>query len=112
MASLRAADVMATLTELTICAAADAALARAPAAIELLVCGGGVFNAHLMRRLAAALPGVRVASTASRGVPPDQIEALAFAWLARAFVMRQPGNLPSVTGASGLRVLGALYPAR
>jgi anhydro-N-acetylmuramic acid kinase len=39
------------------------------------------------------------------------VEALAFAALARAFVERQPGNLPSVTGARGTRMLGALYPA-
>jgi len=36
---------------------------------------------------------------------------LAFAWLAQRFTERQPGNLPSVTGAKGLRILGALYPA-
>ncbi|HAL37932.1 MAG TPA: hypothetical protein DCP03_07380, partial [Polaromonas sp.] len=29
----------------------------------------------------------------------------------RQAVRRQPGNLPSVTGAAGLRVLGAIYPA-
>ncbi|MCK7500158.1 MAG: anhydro-N-acetylmuramic acid kinase [Comamonadaceae bacterium] len=44
-------------------------------------------------------------------MPPDQVEALAFAWLARAIVERRPGNLPAVTGARGARVLGALYPA-
>jgi anhydro-N-acetylmuramic acid kinase len=64
-----------------------------------------------MQRLAAALPGVRVRSTAEAGVPPDQVEAMAFAWLARAFMERQAGNLPAVTGARGLRVLGTLYPA-
>jgi anhydro-N-acetylmuramic acid kinase len=55
--------------------------------------------------------GVVVQSTAAAGVPPDQVEALAFAWLAREFVAGRPGNLPSVTGAAGQRVLGALYPA-
>jgi anhydro-N-acetylmuramic acid kinase len=53
-----------------------------------------------------------VVSSADEGVPPDQVEALAFAWLARALVRREPGNLPAVTGAAGPRVLGALYPAR
>jgi anhydro-N-acetylmuramic acid kinase len=38
------------------------------------------------------------------------VEATAFAWLARAHLKGEPGNLPSVTGAEGLRVLGALYP--
>ena len=40
----------------------------------------------------------------------NQVEAAAFAWLAWCFCQRQPANLPDVTGASGLRVLGALYP--
>lgn len=103
-------DVQATLAELSAWACARDLLAHRPDAQELLVCGGGAFNAHLMARLAALLPGVRVASTAARGLPPDQVEACAFAWLARAFVRREPGNLPSVTGAHGARVLGALYP--
>ena len=53
-----------------------------------------------------------VVASDARGLPDDQVEAAAFAWLARAFVARQPGNVPSATGAAGPRVLGALYPAR
>jgi anhydro-N-acetylmuramic acid kinase len=64
-----------------------------------------------MNRLAALLPGVAVLSSRARGLPPDQVEACAFAWLAQRFVERQAGNLPDVTGARGPRVLGALYPA-
>ena len=62
-------------------------------------------------RLAALLPGVEVVSSAERGLPPQQVEAAAFAWLAQAAVRRQPGNLASVTGARGARVLGAIYAA-
>lgn len=109
--SLPAQDVMATLAELSARAAADALQRHAPATARLLVCGGGAHNGHLMRRLAALLPGVAVDSTAVAGVPPDQVEALAFAWLAQRFLQRRPGNLPAVTGARGPRVLGALYPA-
>ena len=104
-------DVQATLTELTALAAAQALQQEAPQTRQLLVCGGGAFNAQLMQRLAAALPEVQVRSTADAGIPPDQVEAMAFAWLARAFMDRHAGNLPAVTGAHGLRVLGALYPA-
>ena len=104
------ADVQATLAELTVSAAVDALLREGADSSKLLVCGGGAYNGHLMRRLAERLPGVRVASTASKGVAPDQVEGLAFAWLARAFVEREPGNLPAVTGARGPRVLGALHP--
>ena len=107
---LSAADVQATLTELTAACAATALQRHAPRTATLLVCGGGAFNHHLMARLRSRLPAVEVLSTAAAGVPPDQVEALAFAWLARAFVLREPGNLPAVTGARGPRVLGAWYP--
>ena len=108
--SVPAANVQATLADLTVAAAAGALLRHAAPTRRLLVCGGGAFNSHLMQRLAAHLPGVAVQSTASVGVPPEHVEALAFAWLAQAHVERRPGNLPAVTGARGLRVLGALYP--
>ena len=110
--TLSAQDTMATLTELTARSATDALQRHAPRTETLLVCGGGAFNAHLMNRLAALCnPGVAVRSTAEAGVAPDQVEALAFAWLASAHLQRQAGNVPAVTGAAGTRVLGALYPA-
>lgn len=105
------ADVQATLAELTVVACADDMRRHAGGARELIVCGGGAFNDHLMARLTARLPGVAVMSSAARGLPPQQVEAAAFAWLARATVRRESGNLASVTGARGERVLGALYPA-
>lgn len=105
------ADVQATLCELTARSSADAVRGQAPQATELIVCGGGAFNGQLMRRLQALLPGVAVASSATRGLPPEQVEAAAFAWLAWAAVNRHPGNDPAVTGAAGPRILGAIYPA-
>ena len=105
------ADVQATLLELTARSAIDALRAQAPATRELLVCGGGALNGALMARLAALWPGLAVATTDSAGLPAQQVEATAFAWLARQFCERLPGNHPGVTGAAGLRVLGALYPA-
>ena len=108
--SIEAADVQATLAELTAWACARDLRTHLSTAKELLVCGGGAHNGHLMARLDARLPGVHVQSSAARGLPPNQVEACAFAWLARAFVHRMPAALPSVTGARGERVLGALYP--
>jgi anhydro-N-acetylmuramic acid kinase len=52
-----------------------------------------------------------VKSTLDYGVPPDWVEAMAFAWLAHCCLENIPGNRPSVTGATGLRILGAIYPA-
>lgn len=105
------ADVQATLTEFTARACAEAVQRFGRGGRELLVCGGGAFNAHLMQRIAALLPGVAVDTTAARGLPPLQVEAAAFAWLARQALLGLPGNLPAVTGACGPRILGAIYPA-
>jgi anhydro-N-acetylmuramic acid kinase len=103
-------DVHATLAELTATACAVDLQTHAPGATELIVCGGGAHNKHLMSRLAALLPKVAVVASSERGLPADQVEACAFAWLARRFVRREPGNLATVTGARGPRILGALYP--
>jgi anhydro-N-acetylmuramic acid kinase len=103
-------DVQATLTALTAISCANDVQRHAPEARSLLVCGGGARNVTLMQHLAKALPQVEVCSTERRGLPPLQVEAAAFAWLARQCVTRQNGNLPSVTGARGARVLGAIYP--
>ncbi|MDL5036031.1 anhydro-N-acetylmuramic acid kinase [Comamonas sp. Y6] len=104
-------DVQATLTEFTAASCADAVQRFGKGGSELLVCGGGAFNTYLMQRLAALLPGVQVGSTAQRSLPPLEVEAAAFAWLARQCLLGLPGNLASVTGARGPRILGAIYPA-
>jgi len=104
-------DVQATLLELTARSAIDALRAFAPLTRELLVCGGGAHNGALMARLAALWPGLAVAATDGAGLPATQVEAAAFAWLARQFCERRAGNHPDVTGAAGARILGALYPA-
>ncbi len=101
------ADTQATLAALTIRSIADAV--PAATVTELLVCGGGAHNAVLMAGLAAALPGVEVASTAAHGLDPDWVEAVAFAWLAMRRIEGLPGNLPSVTGASRAVALGAVH---
>ena len=107
----RTEDVHATLLALTADTIADAVRAHAPQAASLLICGGGARNGALMARIAQELPGVQVAPTDDFGVPAHQVEALAFAWLARQCVRRAHGNLRSATGASGGRILGAIYPA-
>lgn len=110
-ADARPADVQATLTEFTARACAGAVQRFGHGGDELLVCGGGAFNTQLMQRIAALLPGVAVDTTAARGLPPQQVEAAAFAWLARQALLGLPGNLPAVTGARGPRILGAIHPA-
>jgi len=106
-----AADVQATLLELTAVTVADALLAHQPETRRVLVCGGGVHNRQLMRRLAALLPGVAVESSAVHGLDPEYVEAMGFAWLAQRTMDGLAGNLPSVTGAKGPRILGAIHLA-
>lgn len=109
--AIAAADVQATLLELSAASIARALAAAQPHTRRVMACGGGVHNPLLMARLAAHMPGTVVESTAVHGLDPDYVEAMGFAWLARETVHGRPGNLPSVTGAKGLRVLGAVYPA-
>lgn len=104
-------DVQATLTEFTALAAAKNAKVFAGNAKTLVVCGGGALNGHLMRRLQAALPNSAVTSSEAFGLPPLQVEAAAFAWLARKAIRRETASFKSVTGALGSRILGAIYPA-
>lgn len=110
-ANERPQDIQNTLTELTVCACTAGINSYGKNSKELIICGGGAFNLHLLQRLQAELPWLRVSTSDPHGLPPLQVEAAAFAWLARQMLKRQPGNLPGVTGAAGLRVLGALYPA-
>ncbi|WP_422845377.1 anhydro-N-acetylmuramic acid kinase [Acidovorax sp. M2(2025)] len=109
-ASARPQDVQATLTEYTARACAISASSYQNNSKCLAVCGGGAHNRHLMERLQAACPTLQVVATDALGLPALQVEAAAFAWLARQALDGKPGNLASVTGAAGPRVLGAIYP--
>jgi anhydro-N-acetylmuramic acid kinase len=108
---LAAADVQATLTHLTARAVGQAIAHFLPEAGEVIVCGGGALNGTLINMLADECAPRPVLSSARLGIDPKHVEALAFAWLARAHLARTAGNVPAVTGARGERVLGALYPA-
>ncbi len=102
-----AADVQATLVELTALTIARALSPFAPD--EVFACGGGTANPVLMRRLGTHLPGP-LATTHTLGLDPRLVEPVAFAWLAREALAGRPGNAPSATGARHPVVLGAIYP--
>lgn len=106
-----ARDVQTTLAELSARSIAAAVIRYCPQADELYVCGGGAHNLDLLGRLQRSLPRCAVDTTAALGTDPDWVEAIAFAWLARQALEGRTANLPSVTGARGARVLGAIYPA-
>lgn len=107
----RPQDVQNTLAEFTASVCAADVNSHGKASSLLIVCGGGAFNTYLLERLQAGLPQLKVETSGQHGLPPLQVEAAAFAWLAQQALLRRLGNLPSVTGAKGLRVLGAIYPA-
>ena len=109
--SLNTYDVQSTLCELTVESVARACETQMANMAELFVCGGGAHNAHLMKRLGERLTPVPVASTSALGIDPNWVEAAAFAWLAHRSLEAKPGNLPSVTGALGPRILGGIYPS-
>lgn len=105
------ADVQATLVAITAAGIVDATQRWCGCPAELYVCGGGAHNAALMAALRAGIPAATIDTTAVLGMPPDWVEAVAFAWLAFRTLHHLPGNLPEVTGAKGPRILGAVYPA-
>ncbi|MES0327333.1 MAG: anhydro-N-acetylmuramic acid kinase, partial [Gammaproteobacteria bacterium] len=105
---LSAADIQATLCELTARSIADAVVSTTADINHLLICGGGVHNSYLMEQIQLALPTCKVESSEVCGVHPDWVEAMAFAWLAKRTINNQPGNLPSVTGARTAIVLGQI----
>ena len=84
-------DVQATLLELSAACISQALQIYAPGAIELLVCGGGVFNSTLMDRLQARLPTLQVLSTDQRGLPAMQVDA----FQARSSQARTPSSWSS-----------------
>jgi anhydro-N-acetylmuramic acid kinase len=106
-----ARDVQRTLLALTVQTIADAIETQCTGASEALICGGGANNAALRTELEAALAPRRMATTATLGIPVGEVEALAFAWLAREAIACRTASLAEVTGAKGARVLGAIYPA-
>ena len=105
---LQEPDVQTTLAELTALSVANS-LQGSGMPARLLVCGGGVHNAFLMRRLAAVLPDVIVETTGRYGADPDWVEGLLFAWLARERLNEQTQNTAPITGATRPVLLGDVH---
>ncbi|OUS09922.1 anhydro-N-acetylmuramic acid kinase [Gammaproteobacteria bacterium 53_120_T64] len=103
--------VQATLLAFTAETITDAITALPLEVDEVFICGGGALNTALMDSLGNLLKPVKVASTAVLGIAPEWVEAAAFAWLARQTLAGLAGNVPAVTGAKNLTVLGGIYPS-
>ncbi len=102
-------DVQATLVALTATTIRNCIYKLSERPAEIFIGGGGAYNLRLMDELQRQLPNSSVVSTASLGIEPEWIEAIAFAWLAKQTMNRQPGNLRAVTGASKEVILGGVY---
>lgn len=108
--ALSPADVQATLVALTVESITRALSQQSLTDTPIYACGGGARNGYLMHHLAKRWAG-QVQTTDALGVGTQDMESLAFAWLAWAHLNKYAGNLPEVTGAHGLRLLGAHWPA-
>lgn len=104
-------NIQATLLELTAQSVVKALRAYVKSVDLLLVCGGGSLNTNLIQRIQALIQPTPLQSTKSYGVDSLQVEAVAFAWLAKKCISGQSANTPAVTGADGPRILGAIYQA-
>lgn len=106
--AIKPVDVQATLVELTARSILDA-ISQHVSEGEILICGGGVHNKFLMKRIKELAGKFTVDSTLNYGVDPDWVEAVAFAWLAKQTMMKKPGNITAVSGAKRETILGGVY---
>ncbi|OED42833.1 anhydro-N-acetylmuramic acid kinase [Endozoicomonas sp. (ex Bugula neritina AB1)] len=106
---LSPASIQATLCRLTARGISDAIKQHAPDTESIYICGGGALNKTLMKNISSLFPGVEINTTAQLGIAPQWVEAIALAWLAQQTLTSQSGNIPSVTGAIGKRVLGGVF---
>lgn len=104
-------DVARTLVALSAHSIANAIHQYCPHVNEIYLCGGGAKNKLLTSDLQALIGSAPIEMTDKLGMGIDWVEAIAFAWLAKKCIARESANLPEVTGAKGLRILGAIYQA-
>jgi len=109
--TLTSEDIQSTLCELTAVSISNAIQSLGLNIDRMLVCGGGAKNSYLINRIQFHLLQYEVSTTETVSMDPEWIEAMAFAWLAKQTLNKQPGNIASVTGATHPCILGAVYPA-
>ena len=90
-------NFLTTATELTAQSISDALRSFKPK--QILICGGGAFNTYLMERLQSLNSKAHVGSVAEKGFDPQDIEALAFAYLAKLRFENTPLDLRKITGS-------------
>ncbi len=107
---LTPADLLATLTELTVASIEQSYRQFLPQMPDqVFLCGGGSHNLYLKHRLQTRLDTIPVLTTSEAGLNADFKEAIAFAVLAHWRLIDVPGNLPQVTGAERPVLLGDIH---
>jgi anhydro-N-acetylmuramic acid kinase len=105
-------DIIATAVELTAQSVGDAYRRFIAEPVrEVLVSGGGGKNPALFAAIKRAAAPVVVRHFEEVFFDGEAKEAVAFALLGYLHVNKRPGNVPTATGARGLRVLGKRTPA-
>ncbi|MDO9151224.1 MAG: anhydro-N-acetylmuramic acid kinase [Methylotenera sp.] len=104
-------DVARTLVALSAHSIANAVKQYCGQVDEIYLCGGGAKNKLLTSGLQSLIGSTHLETTEKLGMGVDWVEAIAFAWLAKKCLSQESANLPEVTGAKGLRILGAIYQA-
>ena len=101
-------DIQRTLLELTAVTINVSIKKFCSSTNEIYICGGGSKNKFLIERL-EAVTGVNIDTTDKLNIPSQQVEAIAFAWLAKKCIQKQSNNSPTITGSSGSKILGAIH---
>ena len=101
-------DIQRTLLELTAISIAKAIKKHCSKANEIYVCGGGAKNIFLIEILKNKT-NLSIQTTGDLNLPEQQVEAVAFAWLANQTLNKKFNNSPDVTGAKGFRILGSIH---
>lgn len=108
-AKKRKQDIQRTLLELTSSSIHKSITDFCPNYHEIYVCGGGSKNKFLIQNLEKKF-NLTISSTEKLGIPPQQVEAAAFAWLAKSCIENKTNNLSKVTGSKDPKILGVMYP--
>jgi anhydro-N-acetylmuramic acid kinase len=101
-------DVQATLLELTVQTIHNE-IEKLVTSGEIIACGGGARNTALLERLQAVLPSFRVLTSTELGIHADCVEAVAFAWLAKKAINKEPVDFSPFTGARHAVIAGGIY---
>lgn len=101
-------DIQRTLIELTAISITDSIKKNCSGADEIYICGGGAKNDFLVEILKNKI-NLIIRGTSDLNLPEQQVESVAFAWLANQTLDKKFNNSPDVTGAKGFRILGSIH---